>query len=126
MPVLFNFDDVDATPLTPGVTRRALITSERVGNDCIALDRWSMDPGATLAFEVEDTDLAWFQLLEGSAVLDGSEGRHRLDTSHVVFLPPGFSGNLATGDGAPVLYGAVPDAKRLTPRSTPHRLTSAA
>ena len=112
MPVLFNFDDVDAAPLTPGVTRRALITPERVGNDCIALDRWSMDPDSRLAFEVKDTDLAWFQLLEGSAVLDGSAGRRRLDTSHVVFLPPGFSGNLATGDGAAVLYGAVPDAKR--------------
>ena len=112
MPVLFNFNDVDTTPLTPGVTRRALITPERVGNDCIALDRWSMDPGSRLAFGVKDTDLAWFQLLEGSALLDGSEGRHRLDTSHVVFLPPCFSGNLATGDGATVLYGAVPDAKR--------------
>ena len=112
MPVLFNFDDVDAASLTPGVTRRALITPERVGNDCIALDRWSMDPGSRLEFEVKDTDLAWFQLLEGSAVLDGSAGRRRLDTSHVVFLPPGFSGNLATGDGAAVLYGAVPDAKR--------------
>ena len=112
MPVLFNFDDVDTTPLTPGVTRRALITPERVGNDCIALDRWSMDPGSRLAFGVKDTDLAWFQLLAGSALLDSSEGRHRLDTSHVVFLPPGFSGNLATGDGTAVLYGAVPDAKR--------------
>ena len=112
MPVLFNFAGVDATPLTPGVTRRALITPERVGNDCIALDRWTLDAGSRLDFEVEDTDLAWFQLLEGSAVLDGSEGRRRLDTSHVVFLPPGFSGNLATDDGAAVLYGAVPDAKR--------------
>ena len=112
MPVLFNFDDVDAIPVAHGVTRRELITPERVGNDCLALDRWDMDAGSRLAVEVEDTDLAWFQLLDGSAVLDGSEGKHRLDTSHVVFLPPGFSGDLSTGAGTAVLYGAVPDAKR--------------
>ena len=112
MPVLFNVDEVDAVPVNQGVTRRALITPERVGNDCIALDRWDMDTGSRLAIEVEDTDLAWFQLLEGSAVLDGSEGRHRLDTSHVVFLPPGFCGDLTAVAGAAVLYGTVPDAKR--------------
>ena len=112
MPVLFNFDEIDAIPVTRGVTRRELITPERVGNDCLALERWDMDAGSRLAVEVEDTDLAWFQLLEGAALLDGSEGAHPLDTSHVVFLPPGFSGDLTTGPGAAVLYGAVPDAKR--------------
>ena len=112
MPVLFNVADVDALPMAPGVTRHALITPERVGSDCIALDRWSMDAGSNLEVEVRETDLAWFQLLEGSAVLDGSEGRHRLDSSHVVFLPPGFSGELTSESGAAVLYGRVPDAER--------------
>ena len=112
MPVLFNVDDVDAITVKPGVTRHALITPERVENDCIALDRWALDAGSRLELEVQDTDLAWFQLLDGSAVLDGSEGRHRLDPSHVVFLPPGFFGDLATDAGAAVLYGTVPDANR--------------
>ena len=112
MPVLFNVADVDAFPMAPGVTRHALITPERVGSDCIALDRWSMDAGSNLEVEVRETDLAWFQLLEGSAVLDGSEGRHRLDTSHVVFLPPGFCGAMSSESGAAFLYGRVPDAKR--------------
>ena len=112
MPVLFNVADVDAFPMAPGVTRHALITPERVGSDCIALDRWSMDADSNLEVEVRETDLAWFQLLEGSAVLDGSEGRHRLDTSHVVFLPPGFCGAMSSESGAAFLYGRVPDAKR--------------
>ena len=115
MPVLFNFDDVDAIPVRQGVTQRALITPERVGSDCIALDRWAMNAGSSLEVKVRESDLSWFQLLEGSAVLDGSEGQHRLDTSHVVFLPPGFSGDLASEPGAAVLYGRVPDVNRFDP-----------
>ena len=45
MPVLFNFDDVDAAPMAPGAARRPLITPQRVGNDCIVLDHWTMDAG---------------------------------------------------------------------------------
>lgn len=115
MPVLFNIDDIDETPMAPGVNRRALITPERVGNDCIALDRWTVNAGSGLAVEVGESDLAWFQLLEGAAVLDGTEGRHRLTTSNVVFLPPGFSGELTSEPGAAVLYGRVPDANRFDP-----------
>lgn len=31
MPVLFNYDDVNAAPMAPGVARRPPITPERVG-----------------------------------------------------------------------------------------------
>ena len=113
MPVLFNFDEVEETPMGQGVARRALITPGRVGNDCIVLDRWTMDAGAQTSIEVAEGDLAWFQLLDGAAVLDGSAGRHDLDTGHVVFLPPAFSGSLTAANGAAVLYAGVPDAKRL-------------
>ena len=112
MPVLFNFDEVEEISMGPGVARRPLITPERVGNDCIVLDRWTMDARAQAGIEVAEGDLVWFQLLDGAAVLDGSEGRHELDTGHVVFLPPGFSGALTAANGAAVLYAGVPDAKR--------------
>ena len=69
MPVLFNFDEVEETPMGQGVARRALITPGRVGNDCIVLDRWTMDAGAQASIEVAEGDLAWFQLLDGAAVL---------------------------------------------------------
>lgn len=115
MPVLFNCDSVDRIAVNDGVMRQALITPERVSNDCIRLDRWTLDGGATASIEVADSDLAWFQLLGGAAVLDGTAGRHELTASHVVFLPPGFSGDLSTDDGAIVLYGGVPDARRFDP-----------
>ena len=115
MPVLFNCDSVDGIEVNDGVMRQALITPERVSNDCIRLDRWTLDGGATAGIDIADSDLAWFQLLGGAAVLDGTAGRHELTDSHVVFLPPGFSGDLSTDDGAIVLYGGVPDARRFDP-----------
>jgi putative monooxygenase len=98
-----------------GVTRQPLITPERVGSDCILLDRWSLDVGATVSIQVAATDLAWFQILEGEAKLNGSAGRHDLTEAHVVFLPPGFAGSLSSAGGAVVLYGTVPNADRFDP-----------
>lgn len=115
MPVLIKCNSVDAVPMGDGVTCQSLITPERVNNDCILLDRWSFDAGASTRIQVAATDLAWFQLLEGEATLDGSTGQHGLTTSHVVFLPPGYSGDLSTADGAVILYASVPNAKRFDP-----------
>ena len=115
MPVLFNCDSIDGVSMEDGVSRQALITPERVKSDCILLDRWSIDAGASAKIQVAEGDLAWFQLLEGEATLDGTSGQHQLTTSHVVFLPPGFSGSLSTVDGTIALYGSVPNARRFDP-----------
>ena len=115
MPVLFNCDSVEPVAMGDGVARQALITPERVNSDCILLDRWTCDAGATAGIQVGDRDLAWFQLLEGEASLDGTAGQHELNTSHVVFLPPGFEGELSTAEGAVVLYARVPEADRFDP-----------
>lgn len=115
MPVLFNCDSVEPVKMSEGVTCQALITPERVKSDCILLDRWTLDAGATARIDVGDQDLAWFQLLEGEASLDGSAGQHDLTTSHVVFLPPGFQGELSTSGGSVVLYARVPEANRYDP-----------
>lgn len=112
MPALFNCDTIDPISVVEGVKKQALITPERVKNDCILLDRWVLDTAATMKIDVLETDLAWFQLLDGSAVLDGTAGVHDLTVSNVVFLPPGFKGSLSTAKGATVLYGGVPNADR--------------
>jgi len=115
MPVLFNCDSIEPEPMGTGVTRQALITPERVRSDCILLDRWTIDAGAAINMDVAGKDLAWLQLLEGSATIDGTAGVHQLTTSHVVFLPPGFAGRLAAADVAVVLYARVPQADRFDP-----------
>ena len=115
MPVLFNCDSVEQETMGEGVTRQPLITPERVKSDCLLLDRWTLDAGASARIDVGDRDLVWFQLLQGEATLDGSAGKHELTTSHVIFLPPGFAGELHSADGASVLYAGVPDASRYDP-----------
>jgi quercetin dioxygenase-like cupin family protein len=115
MPVLFNCDSVEPESMGDGVTRQPLITPERVKSDCLLLDRWTLDAGASARIDVGDKDLVWFQLLQGEATLDGSAGKHELTTSHVIFLPPGFAGELHSDDGASVLYAGVPDANRYDP-----------
>jgi len=115
MPVLVKHDSVESVPMGDGVNRQALITPETVGNDCIVLDRWTIDPGARAEIAVAGTDLAWFQLLEGEATLDGTAGQHDLSDANVVFLPPDFEGTLVSAGGAIVLYARVPDAERFDP-----------
>jgi quercetin dioxygenase-like cupin family protein len=115
MPVLINYDDVEVIPLGEGSKRQPLITTESVGNDCIVLDRWTIVAGGLVDISVAHTDLAWFQLLEGRATLEGPNGVDELSDANVVFLPPGFVGKLASKEGATVLYGGVPDAKRNDP-----------
>lgn len=115
MPVLINSDSVDKISMDSGVTRQCLITPERVNSDCLLLDRWFLDAGASTQIQIAATDLSWFQLLEGDATLDGSDGLHELNTSHVVFLPPGFSGTLKAVDGAVVLFASIPNAGRFDP-----------
>ena len=115
MPVLFNHDEVQGTTVGDGVVSQSLIDPERVGSDFVRLDRWTIDAGAAAEIRVANTDLAWFQLLEGAAILEGSEGEHAMTDANVAFLPPGFEGELSAPDGAVVLYGWVPDAERYDP-----------
>ncbi len=115
MPVLFNLDQVEPTAVTTGVTRRALITKERVNSDFIQLDHLTLQPGISTALEVSKTDLSWFQLLQGTATLNSPEKPHKLTTSNVTFLPPGFESSITTKEGTEILYGKVPRADRFDP-----------
>jgi len=115
MPVHFNCDSVEAIPTEHGVAVQPLITPERVGSDCVLLDRRVMQAGADSAIRVGDRELAWFQLLDGRATIAGPNGRRDLTTSHVVFLPAGYEGRLHTDTGVVLLYARVPEADRFDP-----------
>lgn len=115
MPVLISEETVDAVAVSDGVVRQRLIGPERVGSDCILLDRLTVEAGASMPVKVAGTDLAWFQLLDGSATLRGDAGSHDLTGSHVVFLPPGQDGSLVAASQAVVLFARVPDAARFDP-----------
>jgi len=115
MPVFVSHNSVDSVPMGGGVSRQPLITAESVGNDSIILDRWIIEVGNAAQISVASTDLAWFQLLQGEATLDGSAGTHHLSDANVVFLPPNFAGTLVAASGAAVLYARIPHAARFDP-----------
>lgn len=123
MPVLFNFKDTDRIEQSAGFYVRSLINPERVGSDCIALDRWEIDPNSEASIEIADTDLAWFQLLEGEIELDDGKTKQTLNTDHVAFLPPAYEAHIKSARGAVILFGRVPDAGRYDNDFAPESLS---
>ena len=118
MATIFNENTVAAEPVDDGTARQRLLTRARVAGTRILLDRLTLAPGATARLSVPVQGLAWFQMLEGEATLARGASTETLTDANVVFLPPGFSADIASRGGAALLYGAVPDAARLDPNLT--------
>jgi quercetin dioxygenase-like cupin family protein len=112
MAITINESAVPHEPLSPGVARKRLLTRARVAGTRIFLDRVELAPQAALELKVSCDDLAWFQMLEGAAVLRHAGGNVELGRSHIVFLPPGFGGTLWATSDAALLYGELPQARR--------------
>ncbi len=116
MPIHFNVDDVAPQQMGAGVRRQALLGAHNVPDIKFSLDRVELDPRARFALDVPHGDLAWFQVLRGELTLADGTHDHPVKETHVVFLPPGFAGTLATEAGASFLIASVPDAARLDPQ----------
>ena len=115
MAVTFNETSVWPEVLTPGVERQRLLTAARVPGTHILLDRMKLAAGAAVELRVSPGDLAWFQMLEGDALLTHGSAKVQLGATHIVFLPAEFSGTLSTREGAVFLHAQVPDAVRFDP-----------
>lgn len=115
MAITFNESTVAPEPLAPAVERQRLLTTARVPRTRIVLDRVRLAPAASIDVDVAPGDLAWIQLLEGEALLAHADGNVELGSTHVVFLPPGWSGMLSSATGAVLLHAQVPHAQALDP-----------
>ena len=115
MPVIFNQEDIAAVEAGEGAFVQTLLDDKTTSNDNVRLQRWRIQPDGSMPVAVAKTDLTWVQVLSGHVELDGSEGHHVLSDVHLVFLPPGFSGSLASDTGAVLLHAEVPDAARFDP-----------
>jgi quercetin dioxygenase-like cupin family protein len=115
MAIVISESSVAPEPLGPGAHRQRLLTGAHVKETRVLLDRWTLAPGAVAALDVPAADLAWFQVLEGEVSLVSADGEQRLNTAHIVFLPPRFVGSLASARGAVLLHAEVPDAGRFDP-----------
>ena len=112
MAVTFNESSVWPEVLATGIERQRLLTQARVPGTKILLDRMKLVPGVSTSLDVAAGDLAWLQMLTGEGLLTHGGAKVALGPTHIVFLPAGFRGTLATKAGAVFLYAQVPEAAR--------------
>jgi Cupin domain len=112
--VALTLNESTITPesIAGGVTRQRLLTAAHTTGGSVLLDRLQVTAGQAHAISVAAGDLAWLQILDGSATLTHGNAADALTQAHIVFLPPRFSGQLATPAGVTLLYATVPDAAR--------------
>jgi len=115
MATIFNESAIAAEPPSNGAARQRLLTDARVSGTRILLDRLTLAPGGEARLAVPARGLAWFQMLEGEAVLAHDTSKTMLTDAHVAFLPPRYAVTVASSGGAVLLYGEVPDAASLDP-----------
>ena len=118
MATIFNENTIAAEPLGDGTARQRLLTEQRVSGTRILLDRLTFEPGGMAGLAVPARGVAWFQMLQGEAVLAHDGERLALTDAHVAFLPPGYSATISSNRGGILLYGEIPDAARFDPALT--------
>ena len=118
MATIFNESEIAAEPAERGAARQRLLTEERVSGTRIQLDRLTLVPGSEASLAVSAQGLAWFQMLQGEAMLAHDGGRQALTDAHVAFLPPSYAATISSSRGAVLLYGEIPDAACLDPALT--------
>jgi quercetin dioxygenase-like cupin family protein len=112
MAITVNESTVAAEVIAAKVKRQSLLTAQHTPDGKVLLDRLTVEAGGTHALAIAAGDLAWVQILEGAATLQHGGQTESLTHAHIVFLPPGFSGTLATPQGVTLIYATVPNAAR--------------
>ena len=112
MAITINESTVAAENIAAQVKRQPLLTAKHTPDGKVLLDRLTVDAGGAHTLHIGAGDLAWVQILEGSVTLAHGGATESLTHAHIVFLPPGFSGTLATKTGVTLIYATVPNAAR--------------
>jgi quercetin dioxygenase-like cupin family protein len=115
MATIFNESAIAAEPAENGGACQHLLTDARVPGTRILLDRLTIGAGGEARLAVPARGLAWFQFLEGGALLTHDGDRQTLTDAHVVFVPPGDAVTISSSRGAALLYAEIPDAASLDP-----------
>ena len=112
MAITINESTVAAENIAAKVKCQGLLTAKHTPDGKVLLDRLTVDAGGAHTLIIAAGDLAWVQILEGAATLTHANATEPLTHAHIVFLPPGFSGTLATKTGVTLIYATVPNAAR--------------
>lgn len=115
MAIHFNENTI-APVLTPdGVARQPLLNRQRVPDILFELDRLTIPPGGRKALAIAPDELAWFQMIDGTAATHTGGRDTAIAASHIGLLPPGFEGTLVSESGATLLLASVPAVAKLDP-----------
>ena len=112
MAITINQSSVAAENIAAKVKRQRLLTAQHTPDGKVLLDRLTVEAGGAHALNIGAGDLAWVQILAGAATLTHADASESLTHAHIVFLPPGYTGTLATLAGVTLLYATVPNAAR--------------
>jgi quercetin dioxygenase-like cupin family protein len=117
--ITINESTVVAENIAAKVKRQHLLTAQHTADGKVLLDRLTVEAGGSHTLNIAAGDLAWVQILEGAATLEHNNATESLTHAHIAFLPPGFSGTLATANGVTLIYATVPNAARFDAAFTP-------
>ncbi|MBI3434791.1 MAG: cupin domain-containing protein [Proteobacteria bacterium] len=123
MAIHFNESEIEGVTLATGVRCQRLIDAGRIPDIRFRLDRVTLGAGSGFALAPAAGDLAWFQVIDGSATLrrDAQPDKiDELDESFVCFLPPSFRASLVTRAGAVLVVTTVPDVAEIDPALADH------
>ena len=112
MALTINESTITPEPIATGVARQRLLTEQHTVDGKVLLDRMTIATASQHALNIASGDLAWIQILEGEATLTHGNAAESLNHAHIVFLPPKFSGTLATSKGVTLVHATVPNAAR--------------
>ena len=115
MAIHFNQSTIAPIVTADGVARQPLLNKQRVPDILFELDRLTISSGGHKALALAPGELAWFQMIDGTATMHTAGRTLSIAASHIGLLPPGFEGTLSSDAGATLLFALVPDVQKLDP-----------
>jgi quercetin dioxygenase-like cupin family protein len=115
MAIHFNQSTIAPNVTADGVASQQLLNKQRVPDILFELDRLTISPGGHKALSIAPSELAWFQMIDGTATMQTAGRKLPVTANHIGLLPPGFVGTLVSDAGAILLLALVPDVERLDP-----------
>jgi quercetin dioxygenase-like cupin family protein len=115
MAIHFNQSTIAPNVTADGVASQQLLNKQRVPDILFELDRLTISPGGHKALSIAPSELAWFQMIDGTATMQTAGRKLPVTANHIGLLPPGFVGTLVSDAGAILLLALVPDVEGLDP-----------
>lgn len=115
MAIHFNQSTIAPIVTADGVACQPLLNKQRVPDILFGLDRLTISPGGHKALAIAPSELAWFQMIDGTAAMRTAGRKLSITANHIGLLPPGFEGTLVSDTGATLLLALVPNVERLDP-----------